>query len=139
MRFFYDETVLTYNYNFTFVDYFNNFASRTIRTSRRSWCIYCTFTKKRKPELLPDSNDVFKGCWSITASKSELDGDNIVLHDVVIKLLKVDEIGNYLGANTPPTSQKTKPVQLRRARKKLFPKKALFWRSKKLIILHSKM
>lgn len=36
MRFFYDETVLTYNYNFTFVDYFNNFASRTIRTSRRS-------------------------------------------------------------------------------------------------------
>lgn len=40
---------------------------------------------------------VFKGCWSITASKSELDGDNIVLHDVVIKLLKVDEIGNYLG------------------------------------------
>lgn len=47
--------------------------------------------------MLPDSNDVFKGCWSITASKSELDGDNIVLHDVVIKLLKVDEIGNYLG------------------------------------------
>lgn len=93
MRFFYDETVLTYNYNFTFVDYFNNFASCTIRTSRRSR----TFTKKRKPELLPDSNDVFKGCWSITASKSELDGDNIVLHDVVIKLLKVDEIGNYLG------------------------------------------
>lgn len=47
--------------------------------------------------MLPDSNDVFKGCWSIIASKSELDGDNIVLHDVVIKLLKVDEIGNYLG------------------------------------------
>lgn len=47
--------------------------------------------------MLPDGNDVFKGCWSITASKSELDGDNIVLHDVVIKLLKVDEIGNYLG------------------------------------------
>ena len=42
-----------------------------------------------------------KGCWSITASKSELDRDNIVLHDVVIKMLKVDDIGATVDDKSP--------------------------------------
>lgn len=47
-----------------------------------------------------------KGCWSITASKSELDRDNIVLHDVVIKMLKVDDIGATVDDKSPSDKPK---------------------------------